>query len=786
MNDPFITLELNEILRRAAENAVSVKGRARINELRPSGDFDEVKDRLTLTAQAEKLLSIYRYGGIEYFANTDEIIEKVRAGAILSMKELLETNTLLRSARLAKSSLEPFPEDVDKIKDIALRIYSDKALEDDISRDIISENEMSDAASDTLRDIRIRLRSTKNKLTDKLASYTRSNEFSEYLRDNFYTVRGGRYVLPVKSECRKNVQGLLHDQSSTGSTLYIEPFEIVSMNNDIVKLEGDEQREIDRLLGIFSDRVLAQAENITDASERLTILDMYFGLARYGASIDGIVPNINFAGRVKLCGARHPLIPPNRVVPIDIEVGGEYNILLISGPNTGGKTASLKTVGLLACMLACGMLLPCNKGSEVAVFDKIFCDIGDDQNISQNLSTFSSHIKNLAEITSSFTNDSLILLDEIGSSTSPDEGAALGIGVMEYIAATHAKAIITTHYPRLKEYAMASGKIMNAGMQFDHESLAPTYRLLMGYPGVSNALETAKALGLSPEIIRTAKQSMGKREENYDTLLAEAFAIKSKAEAELEEAETAKKEAQDKLVRIASDEKKVKEALDKINANAKAETKRLVNKAVDKANEIVEQIKQELKEADEKALLKAKKDLKRLESLAYDGGEIAHSVLTEEISESEIIPGAKIVVKSIGAEGYVARVRTDRKEAEVNCLGKSLKVKFADLAKPVEIIIAAKKRPMELRQSPESPTAPINKEINVIGENVLDAIDAIEPWLDNAAQAHIGELRIVHGKGTGALGKGIQSFLRSHPAVKSFRYGRFGEGDMGVTIVELK
>lgn len=274
--------------------------------------------------------------------------------------------------------------------------------------------------------------------------------------------------------------GLLHDQSSTGSTVYIEPFEIVTMNNDIVRLEGDERREIERILREYSVRVTAQADNLDDALARLTLLDTYFALAGYSASIDGILPEVNYAGKVRLIGARHPLIAPAHVVPIDISVGDGADILLISGPNTGGKTVSLKTVGLLSLMLSCGLLLPCKPGSVMAVFDRIFCDIGDDQNISMNLSTFSSHIKNLKEITESFTNESLILLDEIGSCTAPEEGAAIAIGVMEYIAQTKAKAIITTHYPQLKEYAMTSGKIRNAGMQFDPETLKPTYRLLMG------------------------------------------------------------------------------------------------------------------------------------------------------------------------------------------------------------------------------------------------------------------------------------------------------------------
>lgn len=786
MNDPFHTLELDEILSRTAAYASSEKGKTRILSLRPSGDADEVIRRLSLTSQALKLLTDYRYSGIENFADTDEITEKVRTGAVLSMKELLDVASVLRSARVAKTALEKYPSDVDGIKDIAFRIFADKSLEDDISRDIISETEMSDAASDTLRDIRVRLRTMKNRLTEKLASYTRSNEYSDYLRDNFYTVRGGRYVLPVKSEYRKSVPGLLHDQSATGSTLFIEPFEIVSMNNDIVRLEGDEHREIERILGVFSDRVLAQSDNITDASERLALLDMYFGMGRYASSTDAILPKVNDSGKIGLIGARHPLIDPKRVVPIDIEVGGDFNILLISGPNTGGKTASLKTVGLFACMLACGLLLPCKEGSEMAVFDRVFCDIGDDQDISKDLSTFSSHIRNLTEIMTSFTNDSLILLDEIGSSTSPDEGAALGIGVLDYIAETKAKAVITTHYPRLKEHAMMRNGIMNAGMQFDPDTLEPTFRLLIGYPGTSNALETAKNLGLPAKIIDTAKQALS-GSENYETLLAQAFAIKSKAEGELKAAEEERRAASGRLAKIEESEKKVKDALERINANARAETKRLVNKAVDKANDIVEQIKQELKEADERALLKAKRDLKRLESLAYEGGETTDSVLTEDISESEIVPGAKVVIKTLGAQGFVAKIRPEKNEAEVNCSGKSVKVKFSDLAKPVETERIARKRPTAAPAPSAAPSAaPADKEINVIGETVLDAIDAIGPWLDKAASLRLTEVRIVHGKGTGALGKGIQSFLRSHPAVKSFRYGRYGEGDMGVTIAELK
>lgn len=786
MNDPIKVLELDAILHRAAAYAASARGRAWVRALTPSSELNEVLSRLEFTSQAALLISKYRYGGIEPFDDIDEILSKVRAGATLTMGELLKVASVLRSARVAKNALSGFSTDVDKIKDIAYRIFADGALEEDIRRDILSETEMSDTASDELKSIRARLKSMKSKLVDKLSSFTKSNTYSKYLQDNFYTLRAGRFVLPVKSECRGSVPGLLHDQSATGSTVFIEPFEVVTMNNDVVRLEGDEHREVERILQVFSARVLGQADNLVDALERLTLLDGFFALAGYSSAIDGILPTVNYAGGVRLIGARHPMIDIVRVVPIDISLGFDgKNVLLISGPNTGGKTVSLKTVGLLSLMLAVGLLVPCKPGSEMAIFDRIYCDIGDDQDISQNLSTFSSHIGNLKEIAESFTNESLILLDEIGSSTAPEEGAAIAVGVIDYIAQTKAKAIITTHYPQLKEYAMTSERIVNAGMQFDPFTLRPTYRLLMGYPGSSNALETAASLGLPAAIIETAKKRLRYNgEENYDTILKKAFAMKSEAESELAAAREEEKKIAEKLEKIAADERKLSEALERINANAKAETKKLVNRAAEKANEIVEEIKRELKEADERALLKAKKDLKRIEALAYDGGEELHSSLTEDLPIGEIAVGVKVVIKSFGLNGIVRSVRADKKQAEVDCQGKLLKVAFNDLAKPV-VLPSRQKRAAYVPSQP-STLAAAASEINVIGQNVSDATYLIEPLLDNAAQSGLKLLRIVHGKGTGALGRGVQSFLKGHPAVKSYRYGRYGEGDNGVTIVELK
>ena len=789
MNDAVKVLELDEILKRAATYARSSKGRDAVSSVVPSSDMTEVRLRLDRTHQASILLTEYRFGGTESFDDITEVMEKTRAGAVLSMGDLLRIATVLRSAGHARKSISVFPDEVSAIKDIAQGIFTDEALEKDIRRDILSDSEMSDTASPDLRRVRTELRRMKARLVEKLTSYTRSNEYSDYLRDNFYTIRAGRYVLPVKNECRKDVPGLLHDLSSTGSTAYIEPFEIVSMNNDIVRLEGEEQREVEKVLAAFTERVITDSDLLTHAFEGLVLLDTIFALAQYSLSINGIMPDVSFAGSVALIKARHPLLDPAKAVPIDIEVGTRgCDILLISGPNTGGKTVSLKTVGLLSLMAGCGLLVPCAEGSKLSVFDRIFCDIGDDQDISRNLSTFSSHIANLKEIATSFTDESLILLDEIGSSTAPEEGAAIAVGFIEYILHTHAKAIVTTHYPQLKEYAMRTEGIMNAGMQFDADTLRPTYRLLMGYPGASNALETAEALGLPEAIIKKAREQLERgKDANYETVLKKAFEMKSRAEKELAAAEDARREAEDRIRKIAIDEKKLSDALERINANARAETKRLVNNAAEKANNIIEEIKKELHDADERALLKAKKDLKRIEALAYDGGEDYHSSVVEDISPSEIAVGKEVIVQSFGLRGIVASVRADKKQAEVNCNGKLIKVGFADLGKPA---IPAREH-KDVRNNtrrvsiPTTAPSPKTEEVNVIGQSVSDAIFIIEPILDNAPQTGLTQLRIVHGKGTGVLGRGIQSFLKSHPMVKSYRYGRYGEGDNGVTIVEL-
>lgn len=785
MNDSVKSLELDVILKQAAEFAVSSRARDVITRTVPLNDLSGVNELLELTSQGVTAINEFRYPGIERFEPIDDALTAAGIGSVLSMRDLLNVAGVLGSARVAKKTLSAYPQKIDKLVDIGGRIYVNEPLENDIRKKIINENEMSDNASGALRDIRIKIKSVKNKLYDKLGSFTRSNEYSKYLQDNLYTVRNGRYVLPVKNECRQDVKGLLHDQSASGATAFIEPFEVVEMNNEVIKLEGDEHREIERILAELSSAVSAASDWLFICQEQLTNLDVIIAKARYSLHVDGSKPRTNYASVIDLKGARHPLIDPKAVVAVDITLGKTANVLLISGPNTGGKTASLKTVGLLSYMMCCGLFLPCKEGSEMAVFDKIYCDIGDAQDIRQSLSTFSSHIKNLKEITDSFTDGSLILLDEIGSSTDPREGAALAAGVIEYIAATKAKAIITTHYPQLKEFALLHGNIQNAGMQFDPDTLKPTFKLLMGYPGSSNALETAQAFGLSRTILSAAKKHLGGgNERSYEQLIREAGEIKAQALLERDEATGKAKEAEDRLKLIEEQERKVSDTLTRINQNAKAETRRLVVKAMDTLNDLVDEVKDKLKAENESALFEAKKLMKQIDNISYDISDEPSSVMYEPLKESDLKIGGEVFVIPFGAIGTIKSIKQSKNEAEVSALGKIINTKISDLASPVKSVKAMPKP--AATPKPASAGAPANYEINIIGKNVSEAEEIIEPVILGAKDMNISVLRIVHGKGSGILGKGVQQMLRQFKNVKSFRYGGYGEGDHGVTIVEFK
>ena len=785
----FDLLEFNKIKETVAQYTVSNRAREEILSSAPSFDKYEIETALNMTREASLMLEKYQLNPVAAFDDLDEILEKSKKDVTLAMGELLKVGRLLRSARIAQSTLKSAPNEINLLKNITENIFIDKSLEKKIFDCILSESEMSDNASDKLYGLRRKILNLNLKLKEKLLSYTRNNNSSKYLQDNLVTIREGRYVLPVKSECRGEVQGLVHDKSATGSTVFIEPFAIVELNNELKFAISEEQAEIEKILFEFSKQVAMRSDELFVAQNACTILDIVFCKAKYSIKIKGIFPEICNKKAIKFTEARHPLIDAHKVIPVNIETGENYRILIITGPNTGGKTVCLKTAGLFCLMAYFGLYLPCAKAS-LSIFDDIFCDIGDEQSIENELSTFSSHVNNLIYITQNMTADSLVLLDEVGGGTDPTEGAALAVGIVKYIEKIGSSAILTTHYDELKEYALTSPAAENACMQFDENTLSPTYKLITGMPGTSNALKIAKRLGLNLEIIRCATENLSAEKIRFENILQNAEKIKNQSIAELEETRKIKETTERERAQIEEKRLRLDAALEKIKNNAAAETKRLISSSMDRADEIIEEMKVEMQKADEAALLRAKKLRHELEDISYRINDEHRETICESLSEAEIKPGAIVIVKSLGASGTIKSVNIKKREAEIQIGMVKTNIAFSELGKPTPS--REKNAPLPTKRAIQSKKEFVSsgfseREIKVLGMTVSEAIEAIEPYIlsmSNTDDAKI--LRIFHGKGTGALGKGIQAYLKSNPLIAEYRYGRYGEGDNGVTIATVK
>lgn len=778
-------LEFDKIREKVAACAVSDRAKAEISSAVPTLDRYDAEYAASLTREADLTINKYQLNPIAGFDDVSDSLEKARVGSTLTMGELLRIARVLRSGRIARTTLQDTPEDIVLLKRIADAILIDFGLEKDINSAIVSDVEMSDNASEKLFGLRRKLLNLNAKLKDRLASYTRKNASSKYLQDNIVTVREGRYVLPVKAECRGEVQGIVHDRSSTGSTIFVEPFAIVELNNELRETVAEEQAEIERILADFSKRVASHAEAIYICQNVCTTLDVAFAKAKYSVKING-TPAVFTARETTLIAARHPLIDRNKVVPVDIAVGKDYDILLITGPNTGGKTVSLKIVGLFCIMAYFGLYLPCTE-AKVGLYDGIYCDIGDEQSIENELSTFSSHISSLVKITSEMKRNSLVLLDEVGGGTDPNEGAALAIGIVKYISETGACAVVTTHYPALKEFAVTAKRVENASMQFNGETLAPTYKLIIGIPGTSNAIRIARRLGLSEEIIGYAENALDDQSVRFENVLRAAEDIRRKAEESLEESERLKRETLNEKAETEARRRKIEATEERIRNNAAAETKRLVSSATERANEIIDEMKDLMIEADEAALLKAKKLRNELEDLNYRLAAEQTTVDCAPIAEKDIIAGKTVIVRTLGGEGTVRSVNPKRKEAEVRVGSVITKVKFSDLGLPLVNKVAAKTEKKKAVTGERASSGFSEREIMLLGKTVDEAVSMLEPLIYSMANENDAKiLRIVHGKGTGALGKGVQAYLKTNPLVAEYRYGRYGEGDNGVTIATIR
>lgn len=768
----FKNLEFDIILDKIAACGVAQPVVSEIRATKPTADMFTAQKLLAQTGDAITVLASHRPNLI--FEDILPLLSKAKVGAVLSPAELLKIQTSVSSLRSVKTCVES-TDGCDALKDVTAYARVCDELERLIGMTVENETDIKDGASENLYRIRRAIVRANARLKEKLDGYTRQSEISKYLQDNIVTLRGGRYVLPVRSDSRSHVKGLVHDVSATGSTVFIEPYAVVEANNEIITLKTEEQNEIERILAELSARVVDNATELTVGQDVLISCGVIFAKAEYAKKTNSYMPVLNDHGKISLSGARHPLIDSSTVVPVDIKLD-KKRILLISGPNTGGKTVALKTVGLFSLMAASGMFLPANDGSEVSLFDKIYCDIGDSQSIAQSLSTFSAHVSDLVVVTNEMNERSLVLLDEVGDGTDPDEGAALAIAIIKRIITRKSVAVVTTHFNSVKEFAVGCDEIENACMQFDNINFKPTFRLLQGVSGSSYALEIAEKLGLDINIINDARSALSAEKAAFDKIIRETEKLRNETMAEKSMCEKLREEAFKDAEKTAKIKQDYERKLADINENARALIKRRADEYANRAESIIDEIKEQLKHADEQALFTARKAAKHI----YDGvpsDEIKPNISNTQVTADMLKPGVDVYVSGLEREGTVASIPRGNKV--VVAIG-SVKTEM-----PISSLsLISNKKETRTVRAEQRAADPQNLEIMLLGKTVDEAVEEIDRLIADIAPKSV--LRIVHGKGTGVLGKGIQAYLKRNSRVKSFRYGRYGEGDTGVTVVEIK
>ena len=791
-------IEFDKILKIASSYAVSEIGKEFLIKTLPTDDFLFASKCLNQTYEAYRILYEKSIDPINYFDDIEKLVSKANIKAVLSCTELLKIERTINSVQLIISKVKPLGEEFELIQNIVADMSYIKSLSDDIKTSILDENEVSDRASDKLASIRRKIAVSKESIKERLNSFLRSATYSKYLQENIITVRNDRFVIPVKNEYRGEINGLLHDQSSSGATAFIEPMQVVELNNQLKSLLIDEQIEIERILTMLTLQVSINSEILLKNQNSLILLDTIFAKARYAEHIKAIKPMLKKEFEIKIKQGRHPLIAAEKVVPIDIELGNEHKILIISGPNTGGKTVSLKTVGLFSAMAASGFMLPAIEAA-IPVFKNLFCDIGDFQSIENSLSTYSSHIQNLVNITDTLSMGSLVLIDEIGAGTDPSEGAALAIGIIKYMHKFGVLAIVTTHYSELKEFSLTNPYIRNASMEFDYKTLLPTYKIMMDLPGTSNALAIAKHLGLNNEILEEAKMAINQEKHNFENVLRLARSLKSQAEREYEEAQKEREKLQQELDEIIKEKEKINQLKEKISFQADREVKSIILKKTAQANEYIERLTEIVQQAElnESELLKAKQLRTAIENQLYEDPITTDYNDIKEISIDDIQVGMNAYIKTLQKECLILSLPDRKKMVDVSVGNMRLSIKIDDLGilkyqtirpEKKESIIFKRAASKNDNLTPSNIPTPSNSsvtEINLLGNTVDEAAAKLDVFLDNAIKNGLNEVKIVHGKGTGALRCGVHDYLKCNRAVSGYRLGVNNEGGSGVTIVTL-
>jgi len=789
---PFEKLELNKIIDRLRQNCVSGAGKEIAENLKFSSKKEQIIRWQKETTEAAEFLRLYPEVPLGGMKDIRDALKRANIGGILEPKDLLEISVFLRCARRLKSFISNIRER-DRfpiLVDYAARIKPQPDLEEIINNAVTQEGQISDTASQELAKIRRQINNLQQEVKDKLDEMIKSPEIRKLLQEAFVTVREGRYVIPVKAEYKSKIPGLIHDQSSSGATVFVEPYPVVQLNNEIRSKKAEERNEINRILAEISGEVRSKSADIEENINILAEIDFLFAKGKLSLDMNGISPKINDEGYLYIKGGRHPLIPKSEVVPVTVYLGKDFNILLITGPNTGGKTVTLKTVGLLTLMAQCGLHIPAEPESEIAVFEKIYADIGDEQSIEQSLSTFSSHMKNIIEILPKVDEKTLVLLDEVGAGTDPSEGSALAMAILEYLLKKKCRCVATTHYSELKAYAYVTEGIENASVEFDAETLKPTYKLLIGVPGKSNALDIAYRLGLDPDIVKRAREFLTKEEIQVSDLIQDLEEKRYSTHLARLQAERLKKEAEEikRMLEEKAAELELKER--EILSEAKREARRIIKEAQKQTKELLESLRTKLNEEAEKAQIRAEQETR--EKLSKLGKRLAagNEVLDINFSDKEldfVKPGDRVYVLRLSQVGTVLSNEDSRGEILVQVGPMKISVKKSEI----------RKAPAEEEKVEQSfhfnngqrnifgKKDNISPQLDLRGLILEEALQKLEKYLDDAYISGLKEVLIIHGKGTGALRKGIREYLKMHPQVLSFRPGNYREGGIGVTVVKL-
>ena len=786
------TLELPRVLTLLAEQAVSPEAREQALALRPETDYEDVLRLLDQTDGARSMITLHGAPGFSGVKPMRELLDRADRGGSLGIPELIRVGDLLYTARRAKEYFNADNMEPTALDSIFLSIHGNRFLEDKIRRCIADENTVADAASPELADIRRHMRSALAKSRQILQKIISSPSYSKVLQDNIITQRDGRFVVPVKADQKGNLPGLVHDVSSTGATVFVEPMGVVQANNEYAELQAKEQAEIDRILAELSADAAAHRGDILWDHDALVQLDVIFAKGELSYKMDAIRPLVRRDGQIRLRKARHPLLDRKTAVPIDIELGGAFDTLVITGPNTGGKTVSLKTLGLLTLMTQCGLHIPAGDRSEVSVYERVLADIGDEQSIEQSLSTFSAHMKTIVAILQEADRDSLILFDELGAGTDPIEGAALAIAIIQHVRALGAKSAATTHYAELKTFAMTTVGVENASCEFNVETLSPTYRLLIGIPGKSNAFAISRRLGLPEEVIADAQSQMSRDSVRFEDVLTQLEVKRQALEKREQEADRLYRQREEDARKAREFREQMQRAKENARSRGEAEAKRILRDARSASDAVFAELEKMRKEQ-----AKAERAVNANEARAELRRQLneAEDAIDRRDARSEPIPkpsrpiqkGDLVEIPGVSTPAEVVSVGSDGTlQLKAGILKMKAKAGEVRLIEDDERAAIKKKAPKPARTTVTGLHTAASRELDIRGMETLEAESVVETFLSAAVMGHLETVTIIHGKGTGALRKAVHDILRRNKNVKSFRLGVYGEGENGVTVVTLK